>query len=205
MAAILNEIVLKKQIEKLSQGKSFQKFAYNAANTRLVAAKNQLLEDFDDDEVIKEMIESSKNPAITTSEIVSKGNLTAFLGLYPGQGASQVQELRNMLKYGISMDVNAKIEFSKNKVSYSFKVRLPTKKDMNEKAELGDWTSKSWIEIIENGVSKTVNKFIFWSEGFKSGSKSGTGLQTSGKVTSPAQLTPTPFMSRILDIFREKF
>lgn len=204
MAAILNEIAMRKKLQTMAQAKSAQNFIYNAANTRLVFAKDELLEDFDNNEVIQEIKSSSNSPSDKESAVVSKGNLTAFLGLFPGEGNAQVQDLRDAIKNGINMPNAAQIELDKNKVTYSFKIKIPSKASLYSICKL-NWTSKSWIEIIESGISATLRKFIFWSKGFKRGSRSGTGLQSKGRVQNIAELTPTKFISTLFDNFRNRF
>lgn len=204
MAAILNQIELRKKFESLAKSKSFVGFAYNAANTRLNAAKNELLENFDEHIVTKEIIESSKNPSVSDSSIISKGNLTAAFGLNPGQGESQIQELRDVLQNEIVMKNNPDIVLNNNKAIYSFKIKLPTKASLEKTTSL-EWTSKSWLSIIEEGVSSTLKKFIFWADRFKSGSRSTTGLQSKGNVSNVAELTPTPYLTKLFNKFKERF
>lgn len=203
--AIFNSIEFNKKLQTAAKAKKFQAFAYNAANTRLVAAKQELLKEFDNNEVIKELIESSNDPSIQDSAIVSKGNITAALGLKPGEATNQIKDIRKQISNGTKMDDKAKINVARDSVLYSFKVKMPIEEDIYAKAKLY-WTSKSWIEIIESGISPTLQKFIFWWEGFNTKkSKSGTGLQTKGNVENVAELTPTPFISKLLDSFRARF
>jgi hypothetical protein len=202
MAAILNAITINKKLQTLAQSKRFEAFARNAANLRFVTAKQQMLENYDEDPVIKELKDSSEDPSITESEVVSKGNLTAFLGFYPGEHPEQ--KLRDFIKANTIMQPKAQIEVLKSKINYSFKIKLPSDTAINQNFPT-HWSSRSWVRIIEEGLSNTVQRFIFWSEGFRSKSRSTTGLQTKGKPTNIAELTPTPFLTRIFDIFRDRF
>ena len=202
--AILNTITMKKKLENLAQSKRYVGLMKSAANTRLVTAKNDLLEEFDDNIVVKEIIESSKNPSITESEIVSKGNITSYIGLSPGQGQEQMTEVKSLLKNGIYTGDNVKIEINGNKVNYHFPVKVPPRTEIEDICKT-EWTSNSWVNIIERGVSVTLKKFIFWAEGFRDRSRSGTGLQSKGKVNNVATLTPTPFITKLLNDFKEKF
>ena len=204
--AILNTVEINKKFESLAKSKRYTDFMWNAANTRTIAARNALLDEMDENIVIQEIVSSSKDPSISSSEIVSKGNLTAFLGLEPGQGESQVVELKTVIKNNISTSKTAQVKWAQNKATYSFPVKVPSQTSMEEVTPVG-WTSKSWIPIIEEGISSTLKKFIFWSEGFgeKSNSRSGTGLQSKGDVSNVAELTPTPFIKKLFIDFKAKF
>ncbi len=204
--AIINEVELNKKFESLAKSKRYTNFMWGAANTRTIAAKNALLDELDENIVIQEIVSSSKDPSISNSEIVSKGNLTAFLGLEAGQGEGQINGLKTVINANISTSSEAKVKWTKNKATYSFVVKTPTQTSMESVTPVG-WTTKSWIPIIENGISSTLRKFIFWSEGFgaKSNSRSGTGLQTKGDVANVAELTPTPFIKQLFIDFKAKF
>lgn len=208
MAAILNQIEFKKKLDGVVQSKQMIGLAKSAANTRAVFAKQAALEEFDDNIVIKELKESVANPSITNSSIISKGNLAAGLGFYKGDNPTE--QLRNFISQNLSIaNETPKITIGKSTVTYSFRVHMPSKADLDEHFSTLEWTNRSWIDIIENGISQALKKYIFWSEGFgdKSGSRSTTGLQYKGKgeISNVATLKPTKFITEILKKFKEKF
>ncbi len=202
--AIINTIAINKKLQNAAQTNRYVGLMKSAANTKLVFAKNELIDEFNCNEVVKEMVDSSLEPSISKSSIVSKGNLTSFIGLAPGQGAEQVKKMETILKNETRMsDSPPQIELKNNRVLYHFKVKLPSQASLEEVTPVG-WTTKSWISIIENGISNTLKRFIFWSEGFGTG-RSGTGLQSKGKVSNVAELKPTPFLETIFNKFRDRF
>jgi len=210
MSAVLNTISFNKKLENLTKSKSFIAFARNAAETRTNAAKENLIESLMEEPVIKEIQEASKDPSIQNSEFVSKGNLVAALGFH--QGSDPAGELAEYLEENIyQKESSPKINWSPNKTQYSFSINYPSKNQINEhfssdaESKL-EWTNRSWIDIIENGISNALKKYIFWSEGFKPEgiSRSTTGLQSKGSVKNVATLTPSKFLTKLLDNFKKQ-
>lgn len=204
--ALINEISIKSKLNKAMTGKKFEGLARSAANTRFVFAKQNLLEEYDDDKVVKELSAASSNPSIQGSSIVSKGNIIAFLGLPPGSHPEE--GLRDYLKNNISMDNKAKIEVTNNAINFGFKVNVPSKTTLNSYNDENNklpWSSRNFIDIIENGVNTGVQQFIFWSKGFLSNSISGTGLESKGKVSNVVKFTPVKFLTNLLTEFKERF
>ena len=165
------------------------------------------MEDFDDHIVTEELKEAENNPSVSDSSLISKGNLFAAIGFEKGD--KPTEDLRNFLKNNIQIQKTpSKIQTTKTKVSFFFKIKMPSKLDLNENFPTPDrWTSRSWIDIIENGFSQSLRKFIFKSESFPKGSnsRSTTGLQSKGKVSNIANFEPIKYISEIFENFKKKF
>lgn len=57
---------------------------------------------------------------------------------------------------------------------------------------------KSWLECLENGLLQNFSHFLFRLRGFKSDSRSGTGLQVEPVLRKGAQSVPSvPYIKRI--------
>jgi hypothetical protein len=205
---VINTISIKKKLnESVASSKRFQGLAKNAANTRFVFALKGLEEDIDNSEVSKQVVAACENPAITQSEIISKGNIAAAIGFY--EGAEPIENLKEVLKESISMDEKPKVSIDNNKVNFAFRVRVPSKKEIYSSVDdfgIAEWTNRSWLDMIENGITYLA-KYIFWSEGFKTeNSRSGTGLQSKGDVKNKAEFTPQKnYLKDILDKFIARF
>lgn len=204
----INEISIKAKLQNAIQGKRFEPFIRNAANTRFVFARADLMEDIDESKVSKDIIEACNDPSTTQEDIISKGNVAAAIGFY--KGAEPIEDLKQFLFNNIRMSDKAKITLQKSRVNFAFKIIIPSKTEIYQKLpkDVGpnEWTTRSWLDMIENGIPYLA-KYIFWSEGFKnSNSRSGTGLQTKGQIQNKAVFTPQEnYLSDIFDRFKEKF
>lgn len=198
---LINEISIKKKFITAASAPNRVAFFRNSANARVVAAKESLLSDFDNNEAT---IELQGSPSDRDSKFVNKGNLISFLGLPDGPGV--VAEVREYLRENISMGKDAKISVKGNKINFEFKVKVPSKTQVFEAFPSPDgYSSKSFLEIIEKGIGSAA-QFIFWSLGFNTAvSRSGTGLQSKGSVKNPGVLKTKPYISEILEKFINRF
>jgi hypothetical protein len=194
-----NEISIKKKVNQTLSQSRYQGLARNAANTRFVAAKQAMLEDFDEHPVTKEMV-AGPYATENVGGVLPYGNLPAFLG--NENSAADVEELRNILEK-TKMSTSRPIFVQSDRgVSYSFKVSIPEVEDIYKKTP-SDWSSMSWVEMVENGLNN-FGSFIFSLLGYPS-SVSGTGLQR-GKSRSTKRRSPKiPYITEILEKFKNRF
>lgn len=213
---LLNEISIRSKIISAGKKKQFIGIAKTNANTRLIFAEQELLEDFDNHQVTKEL--NPKNVSIEGSELIDHGNLFSFIG-FP-EDSNPAQELRDYLKDNITIGNEPKVtDNGRNIIYYNFKVSVPSMNQINNEEAFqtpDNWRSSSWIEIIENGVSNAVY-YIFAggesnAEKFReAGSRSGWGLQrkdkdgNNQKRAAGGSFTPMKYISELLDNFRKRF
>ncbi len=205
--AIVNQINLTKKLQTTLQAKKFVGFVQNAANTRFVAAKQNMLEELAEHPVSKEIEEACANPAITQSDLISKGNIASAMGFF--KGSNPVEVLSLYLKNNTTMDSSPKITLQSNKVVYNFPIITPSKEELYQSFPApGQWTTRSWLDMIENGIS-FLSKYIFQSKGFKkvgNASRSTTGLQLKrGNVSNEASFNPKLYITEILNNFKAYF
>ncbi len=199
--------ITKKLNQTVANSKKFEGLARSAAETRLTFAKFSLMKDIDESTVSKDIVAACQNPSITQKDIISKGNIASAIGF--NQGAEPIEDLKEVLSEGIGMNDKAKITISPKKVNFAYKVNIPTKRELYSILDghgTEEWTSRSWLEMIENGISQLA-KYIFWSEGFNtSNSRSGTGLQSKGDVRNEAKFTPQKnYLNDIFAKFKARF
>lgn len=210
-----NEVNVRSKIINSLNAPNYRKFFHNSANTRFIAAKNEMLKDLDDNLVIKELNvdETSKD---NSSQIVGGGSLRAFIGF--DEKDNPALDLKNYLNENTKMDGPDKVQISstKNKVTFSWKVTTPSKTQLytDEKFK-APWGSGTWIKMIEtgSGVLGTLAYFIMaktkkTADRFKAiGSRSGWGLQSKKKIVNGVQKSfkPVKFISTILDNFIARF
>lgn len=202
----INEITIRAKLAKELSKTRYQNFAYNAAKTRFVFAKQQMLKEFDEHAVTKELINKPE-----TSELLDRehpGSLFAFIGFYAGENPTN--EVRDFLsEHSLLIRENPKITVTKNSITYNFKVRVPSKTQMFEQFPSPDgWTSMGWLELIEKGTS-TAASFIFAVKDkdvkkFEKYSRSGRGLQNTN-YSGGGVFLPRKYISEIIDNFLKNF
>jgi len=204
----INEISLRKKFATAASAPNRVAFMRNAALARVTAAREEMLDKFDEDEVTKELQQDAATPGST---LISKGNLVSFIGFEGGDGATEAANLREYLRtHTVLKDKPPVIVDKKNRIDFNFTVSVPSKTEIYEafpspKQNGAPYSSRGWVEIIEKGIGNAA-KYIFWWEGFKSGSRSGTGLQTKGTATNPGSFTPKPtYISGLIERFLARF
>ncbi len=198
---LLNKINITNKVTGAITQKRFQGLAYNAANTRFLAAKTNALESFDDNEITKELLVGAES----TESILSYGNLASFLGF--DNSSEDVAQLRDKLKLGIVMNKTPVFRKGKNNVVYEFKVKAPSLQEIYDSTPMPyDWSSKSWVKAIEEGIG-TFSYYVFRLAGLP-GSHSGTGLQRKGQrkwMSVKDTVLKIPYISEILKEFKSYF
>lgn len=177
---IINEVAIRAKVINNLRRQQYVGLARSAANTRFIAAKQNLLQDFDGHVVTKELLGSPNEYG--KSELISRGNLIAFLGFE--DASLRVGELRNYLENpnNIDMSDTPRISSDNRKIYYNFPVKVPSISQIYNDPlfETPDnWSSRSWIEIIEEGVGNAAY-FVFRLIGFNN-SRSFFGIQNKKK------------------------
>lgn len=197
MGKITNQVEVNKKFIKAASAEKYQKFYRSAALTRFSAAKQEMLESFDQDQVTRELLQ---DPSEAGSALLNKGNLVSFLG--EEDASLKVGQIRETLRSETTLNEKATITYDKNKVYFDFGINYPTKKELNDAAS-SDWSNRSIIEMIEKGVGNAAS-YIFRSLGLP-GSRSGFGLQSKKRISSGGVFSPRAWVTEIIADFRKKF
>ncbi len=191
-----NEIDIRKKIGETLKKPRYEAFARNAANARFIAAREAMLEEFDEHPVTEELQDGPE----ADSDILSRGNLFSFLGFY--EGTDPTVEVRDLLET-TAMSPKTKFLIGERQVTYQFQVKTPSIEEIYDKTPMpGKWSSKSWVEAIEEGIG-TFASYIYHV--FINKSKSGTGIQVDGKIGGSDVIPKTKYISRIIKNFIKKF
>lgn len=201
---ITNEISIRSKVTNAASQKKYVGLMRNAMNTKVIAAKQEMLYDFDNHPVTKELLQ---NPAKEGSEFINYGNLVTLIGFE--DASIDVGIVRNILEYQTELsDKPSKISANKTKINYTFTVDYPSMAEIEEATPTPDgWSSASWVRLIERGISNAV-RYIFSSKGLPD-SRSGFGLQTKKSrgvaLEQGTSFNGVKYISEILDNFRKKF
>ncbi|MEK6879002.1 MAG: hypothetical protein AABY22_05310, partial [Nanoarchaeota archaeon] len=179
-----NSVSIQLKVVNTLKQKQYQNFMYNASNARFVAAKQQMLNSFDNHIVTKEL---QAGPRANDSELVDHGNLASFIGFENSENS--VLELREYLRENTNLENNPRINLSKNRITYDFPVTLPSKTEIYNTFPTPDnWSSRGWVQLIEQGIGNAAN-YVFRLLGLP-GSRSGTGLQIKKKRKAGGSFKP---------------
>jgi len=191
-----NVVQFRKEVKK--NIKNFQAFATNAAAARFVAAKRDMLEEFNEHPVTQE-IESGPDGDNITNTLEGKGNLFSFIGFYeneqPTEPVRQALEDTYMAKTPQVVQVGSRVEFR-------FRVFLPDIKTLANLTPMHWDSDKSWLTGIEKGISG-LGYYIYWKRKMEN-SRSGTGIQGQNQLR-PGGYRKTKYMTQILNNFKNKF
>lgn len=198
MAAIVNEISIRKKLVSAATAKKQIPFYRNAAITRFNNAKEGILAEYDSHPVTQELLQDPSEPG---SELVNKGNLISFIGLE--DGSLEVSKIREYIRSNIKMGQNPTISYDKNRINLNFPITLPSKTELDEITSDVEWTSRSLISLIEKGIGNAAH-YIFRSLGLP-GSRSGFGLQIRSETKSGGTFRPKLWITEIFNSFRDKF
>lgn len=151
-------------------------FARELARERFQEIKTNVLRQFDQHDVTKEILRGPRG----SSTFLSVGNLFSFLGFYAD--ATPAQDLRDYIDEGLRMNhiptYNGRIK------RYYFKVTYRDQNDL-ESLTRGDlpWDDRSWIKFIEEGVDN-LNHYLYSRTKDFPQSFSGPAIQIKAEVPS---------------------
>lgn len=176
------------------------------AQRKFDAKAEDIIEYYDNHEVTSEL--RAGKDAASTLVPTSEGNLFTFLGFNFNQKPANVlkTELRNQLKSKhVFNPRNASIVENGNEIVYVYPVNVPSYEEIahDEKFEL-EWSSRSWIDEIENGISGLA--FYLHSIRFSKNeeSRSRRAFQLKKTVRS-AQMPRIKYLTDILKYARSLF
>jgi small nuclear ribonucleoprotein (snRNP)-like protein len=203
MAAGVNLQQLRVEFErKLFDTNQFKGLAIGIAQRRVNVAQNTMVQAFEENPVTVELKGGAdySGPSVVKyfrSDVNT--NLYSFVG-FP-QGTDPLKLLRELLKYPIEVKLTTRV-----KNTYYFRVLVPTRKDMEEATPLpaeyysGDF---SWAAAVEEGDGEALGIGQFLAVRV-SASRSGGGIQVEDMSPQSSSVQATPYITAILEAFREK-
>lgn len=162
------------------------------AEEQLEEVRNDVLSEFDDHRVTKELRQG--NRAITS--VLPYGNLFSFIGF--DAGFSPTTNLRILIKNGIRL--TGTYDYNRRLKRYYFRVVRPSRMQVeDETVDDVEWAinSGSWVFAIEEGISG-LNHYFFKSRTAQlPRSRSGPALQSKNVVSPGADFSGTPYLGEI--------
>ena len=193
------KILRTKAMKQLSSNKKVHQQVYRKSKEIFDRSKKQMLDDFIDHPVSKE-ISAGPDASNISGTLIGGGNLFSFIGFHVGD--SPVRNVYNLLKTGTYLSGKRPrvVRKTKDRVYLGFQVVAPTANQLASQTTM-PWEPGSWLFKIEQGISGLG--YYIYQKGIKA-SRSGTGIQADGKVKQ-AVFKRVSYMSAILNTFKRNF
>lgn len=168
-----------------------------AARIRINAAKEEMLESFDNHPVTEELKDGPN--AQNLSGTLQYGNLFSFIGFFDGDDPTEaVREVLKRINYTKLKSYNQGNDIS----SYHFQVNVPARAELESITPYPDkWHEGSWLYGIERNIAG-FPYYLFDDDGFVN-SRSGSGIQIKNRVRSGG-FHPTKYITEILNVLRSQ-
>ena len=177
---------------------SLENLAYGAALENFNHSKNEMVEEFNNHVVTKE-IESGPDGNNESNTLGGRGNLFSFIGFVIN--TDPIEPIRNALTKNTKLAKKAyKKHRAGKKVFFSFKVDAPDQQNLDSLAPIPWGSGGSWLRGIETTISG-LGHYIYWK--FFPQSRSTTGIQSKTPLRALG-FKPIKYMSGILKNFLKK-
>lgn len=151
----------------------------------------RLLSEFDSHEVTKE-IEAGPGARNSSGTLGGYGNLFSFIGFNKGQ--DPISPIRSLLARSIKIK---SIRKKRGQLALILQFSVPTEQEIADVSP-SPWSTASWVEAVEKGMSG-LGRYLYSSrEGRFSSSRSGNAIEASVEVRGSTSSQPTEYVSKIL-------
>jgi len=154
--------------------------------------QRELISEFEKHPVTLEI--KGGNSALASSGVTGGyGNLFSFIGFE--NGARPTASIRQLLDEKIQFNIRS---LSSNGL-FKVTMKIPALEEIFSVSPIPWAEGSSWAEGIEKGISN-IGSYVYTTSGF-SGSRSGSGLQSSNGAGTT--FNATPYMSKIIEDFKK--
>jgi hypothetical protein len=154
-------------------------------------SKRQLLQDFDDHAVTKE-VKGGAGASNMTNTLGGYGNLFTFIG-FDGDD-DPISPIRSLLARSIQIKALRK---KPNELSFILRFSVPTKEEIAAVSP-GTWSTESWVDAVEKGMSG-LGRYLYSNDASRfSTSRSRGGIESKFDVRQGQTSKPIDYMSGIL-------
>jgi hypothetical protein len=194
--ASINITQIKKTIIKEFSKPQISLGVFLFTQRQLKGIVNEYLKEFDEHPVTIELQSGAEDPEGTpnvTNTLERVGgngfgspNLFSFIGFNEGQDPTA--PLRRLIEKTDIKRTTRKPKFILNYVVFSFPLRLPTEKDIDDAAPMPfKTTGRSWVNALESGEIPNINAYIYGTNHPNSRSGGGILAKRAGKLIAIRQ------------------
>jgi hypothetical protein len=195
MPVAINRSILIKSLKTFDLS-SIKDQAFQQAQNEMSKIKQELLEDYNDHPVTKEL-EAGADSENISQTLNGIGNLTTYIGFQ--EGSNPTEPVRDKLKT-VTLNPKGKVSDNDSNLSFEFDVIAPSIEEIESVGSLPFEQGNSWIRGIENGISG-FGAYIY-GRMFKN-SRSGKGLQ-GRKSFRQGNFRPVSYINEIMNKFYSK-
>lgn len=195
MPVTINKSVLMKSLKTFDLS-SIKEQALKQAQKEISKIKQELLEDYNDHPVTKEL-EAGADSENISQTLNGIGNLTTYIGFQ--EGSNPTEPVREKLKT-ITLNSKGRVSNNDSNLSFEFDVVAPSIEEIESVGSLPFEQGNSWIKGIENGISG-FGAYIY-GRMFKN-SRSGKGLQ-GRRSFRQGDFRPVKYITEIMNEFYTK-
>ena len=195
MPVSINRSVLMKSLKTFDLS-SVKEQALEQAQDEMSKIKQELLEDYNDHPVTKEL-EAGADSENISQTLNGVGNLTTYIGFQ--EGSNPTEPLRDKIKT-VTLNPKGRVSKDDSNLSFEFDVIAPSIEEVESVGSLPFEHGNSWIKGIENGISG-FGSYIY-GRMFKN-SRSGKGIQ-GRKSFRQGNFRSVSYMSEIMTKFYTK-
>lgn len=191
----INKVLFRKKVGKVLNSPKTQKRVYEMVRTRFESAKKEMVDQFDNHPVTKE-IQGGAEANNSSKTLGGYGNLFSFIGFTDKNPTAPIRSLLRSTSLSTSPRAT---EIRTGEFEYRFRIVMPSKQDL-AKVSVMPWESgRSWLLGIEQGISG-LSYYIY--KKFISASNTRTGIQTSSPYIEGLIFRRTPYISPIINKFK---
>jgi hypothetical protein len=178
----------------LGNSPAIKRLAYQKAYGMFAHAKRMMLNEFDRHPVTQEILSGPKGVNMSGT-LDGYGNLFAFIGFDAEE--KPTEELRDLLEMGTTFRQTV----YRNGAWY-FRFNLPTRDAITNATQMPWEKGNSWAFGVETFISG-LSHFLY-KRWYGKDSRSGMGIQLPYENLEDAQFTNVPYITEILQHFRER-
>lgn len=161
------------------------------ARQTIEKTKQQLLNDFDQ-HIVTQEIKGGPTSSNISNTLGGYGNLFTFIGFE--SGSDPITPIRSLLAKSIQIK---QIRKKNNQASYIMRFSVPTREDIEAVAP-GPWSTQSWVDAVERGMSGLGRYLYAEDQGRFSSSRSGRSVQAKFDIRSTQNSQAIDYISGIL-------
>jgi hypothetical protein len=194
----INRQEFARQTSRVRSAKKVKEVAYEEAQKKAEEAKKELIQEFDENRITKELEAGSGNTKNISRTLLGlpygQGSLYGFIGFT--DGTNPVEEVRSYLKGSGHVYKTARLQKKGPRAgSYQFKAEVPSMNAIEGLTPMPWEGGRSWTRAIERGISGLSNYMLNHS----AASRSGQGIQSKNRMYQAAMYKPTKYISAMIN------
>lgn len=203
----VNLTVLRKEI-KAQATRSIESRANKVLENAFNKQKDRFLQDFDTHPVTQS-IESGPKMDDGIVNTAKGGNLFSLIGFQAG--SNPIASLRAILSNGFKLRGSLRTRLAGDKIIIERTVESPTLVDIEKQTSgkygLSDWTNKSWVRLVEDGIP-WFRAYLFGAK-YSKYSRSGMAIEAKDdkgnlRTVRNESFGKIPYLSVMLREFRNR-